>query len=96
MIMCIQNLIKFCPIILKSKIQILKSIKGRNSVSNKRKMTLYNPNVDLVNDNVHTKFSLNLSIRSQYIEQKPNYAGMTDYDRERENDGQGKSSIAPR
>ena len=28
--------------------------------------------VDLVNDNVYTKFCLNLSIRSQDIEQKPN------------------------
>ena len=31
-----------------------------------------NPNIDLVNDNVYTKFGLNLSIRSQDIEQKPN------------------------
>ena len=38
--------------------QILNSIKGCNSVANlqKKKMTLYNPNVDLVNDNVYTKF----------------------------------------
>ena len=28
-------------------------------------MTLYNPNIDLVNDNVYTKFGLNLSIRYQ-------------------------------
>ena len=33
-------------------------------------MILYNPNVDLVNDVVYTKFSLNKSIRSQNIEQK--------------------------
>ena len=32
------------------------SIKGRNSVANLQKIMLYNPNVDLVNDNVHTKF----------------------------------------
>ena len=32
------------------------SIKGRNSVANLRKMTIYNTNVDLVNDNVYTKF----------------------------------------
>ena len=39
MIMCIQNLVKFCPFILKiwSKNQILESIKGRNSVANLRK-----------------------------------------------------------
>ena len=42
------------------------SIKGRNSVANDnvQKMTIYNPNVDLVNDNVYTKFGLNKSIRS--------------------------------
>ena len=34
-------------------------------------MTIYDPNVDLVNDNVYTKFCLDKSIRSQDIEQKP-------------------------
>ena len=35
--------------------QILNSIKGCNSVANlQKKMTLYNPNVDLVKDNVYT------------------------------------------
>ena len=48
--------------------QILNSIKGRNSVANLKKMTLYNPNVDLVKDNVYTKFGHILSIRSQDIE----------------------------
>ena len=39
MIMCIQNLVKFCPFILKiwSKNLILESIKGRNSVQICRK-----------------------------------------------------------
>ena len=39
MIMCKQNLVKFCPFILKiwSKNLILESIKGRNSVANLRK-----------------------------------------------------------
>ena len=37
--------------------QILNSIKGRNSVENlQKKMMLYNPNVDLVKDNVYIKF----------------------------------------
>ena len=36
--------------------EILSSIKGRNSVANLRKMKLYNPNIDLINDNVHTAF----------------------------------------
>ena len=36
--------------------QILISIKGCNFVANlQKKMTLYNPNVDLVKDNVYTK-----------------------------------------
>ena len=71
MIMSIQNLVLFCQLVLKKK-QILTSIKGRNSVANLRKTKIYNINVDLVNDNVHTKFGINLSIRSQDIEQKPN------------------------
>ena len=55
-----------------SKNQILTSIKGRNSVANMRKTKIYNTNVDIVNDNVYTKFGLNLFILSQDIEQKPN------------------------
>ena len=35
-------------------------------------MTLNNPNINIVNDNMYTQFGLNLSIRSQDIEQKPN------------------------
>ena len=71
MMMSIQNLVLFCQLVLK-KNQILTSIKGRNSVANLRKTRIYNTNVELVNDNVYTKFGLNLSIRSQDIEQKPN------------------------
>ena len=71
MIMSIQNLVLFCQLVLK-KNQILTSIKGHNSVANLRKTKIHNTNVDLVNDNVYTKFGLNLSIRSQDIEQKPN------------------------
>ena len=37
-----------------------------------RKTKIYNTNVDLVNDNVYTKFGLNLFIRSKDSEQKPN------------------------
>ena len=55
-----------------SKNQILISIKGRNSVANLRKTMIYNTNVDLVNDNVYTKFGLNRSTRFQDIEQKLN------------------------
>ena len=73
MMMSIQNFVLFCQLVLKKK-QILTSIKGRNSVANlqKKHTKIYNTNVDLVNDNVYTKFGLNLSIRSQDIEQKPN------------------------
>ena len=46
------------------------SIKGRNSVANLQKRMIYNTNVDLVNDDVYTKFGLNRSIRFQDIEQK--------------------------
>ena len=70
MIMCIQNLIKFCPFILKiwSKNQILEPIKGHNSVANLQKKKFYHTKIDLVNDDVYTKFGLILSIRSQDIE----------------------------
>ena len=74
MLMCIQNLVKFCPLVLKilsgneilrsikgrnsvaNGNEILRSIKGRNSVANLRNLTLYNPNLDLINVNVYTKF----------------------------------------
>ena len=70
MIMCIQNLVTFCQFVLKilGKNQILTSIKDRNSVANLRKTIIYNTNIDLVNDDVYTKFGLILSIRSQDIE----------------------------
>ena len=47
---------------------MLASIKRRNSVANLRKTTIYNTNVDLVNDDVYTKFGLILTIHSQDIE----------------------------
>ena len=72
--MCIQNLVGFCQIVLKilSGNEILKSIKGRNSIKILRKMTGNNPKLDLVNDDVHAKFGRILSIRSQDIEWKRN------------------------
>ena len=74
MMMRIQNLVLFCQFVLKilSKTQFLTSIKGRNSFANLRKTMIYNTNIDLVNDNVYTKFGLNRSIRFQDIEQKLN------------------------
>ena len=52
--------------------EILTSIQGRNSVKILQKMTGNNPKLDLVNDDVHTKFGRILSMRSQDIEQKRN------------------------
>ena len=74
MIMCLQNLVSFCQFVLKilGKNHILISIKGHNSVANLRKTMIYITNVDLVNDNVYTKFSLNRSIRFRDIERKLN------------------------
>ena len=74
MLMCIQNLVRFCQFLLKllSGKEILTSIKGRNSVKILRKMTGNNTKLDLVNDDVHTKFGWTLSICSQDIERKRN------------------------
>ena len=74
MMMFIQNSVIFCQLVLKtlSKSQILISIRGHNSVANLRKTMIYNTNVDLVNDNVYTKFGLIRSIRFRDIEQKLN------------------------
>ena len=67
-------ILRICQFVLKilSKNRILTSIKGSNSVENLQKTKIYNTNIDLVNDNVFTKFGHILSIRSQDIEQKPN------------------------
>ena len=69
-----KSLVSFCQIVLKilSKNHILMSIKARNSLANLRKTMIYNINVDLVNDNVYTKFGLNRSICFRDIEQKLN------------------------
>ena len=71
MIMCLQSLVSFCQFVLKilSKNQILTSIKGLNSVANLRKTMIYITKIDLVNDNVYTKFGLNRSICFRDIEQ---------------------------
>ena len=73
--MCIQNLVRFCQLVLKimSGNKILRSIKGCNSDKILLKMTGNNPKQDLVNDDVHTKFGQILSICSQDIEWKPNF-----------------------
>ena len=52
------SLVKFCPLVLKilSGNEITTSIKGHNSVANLRNLPLYNPNLDIINVNVYTKF----------------------------------------
>ena len=75
MLMCIQNLVRFCQFILKilSRNEILTSIKGRNSIKISQKMMGNNPKLDLVNVDVHTKFGQILVFRSQDIDRKQNY-----------------------
>ena len=74
MLMCIQNLVRFCQFVLKilSGNEILTSIKGRNSIKILRKMTGNDPKLDHVNVVVHIKFGQFLSITTQDIEQKRN------------------------
>ena len=74
MMVCLPNLVSFCHFVLKilSKNPILTSIKDSNSVANLRKTKIDSTKIDLVNDNVYSKFRLNLSIHSQDIVQKPN------------------------
>ena len=74
MIMCIKNLVSICLFFLKllSKNQILTLIKNGNSVANLQKIMIYDTNIDLVYDNVYTKFGPHRSIRFQDIEQKLN------------------------
>ena len=50
MLMCIQNLVKFCSLVLKilSGNEILTSIKGHNSVANWQNLTLYNTNLEIL------------------------------------------------
>ena len=73
--MRLQNLVSFCHFVRKilSKNPILTSIKDRNSVANLPKTKIDNKKIELVNDNVCTKFGLNLSIPSKDIEQKLNF-----------------------
>ena len=74
MLMCIQNLVRFCQFILKilSGNKILSSIKGRDSIKILRKITGNNPKLDLVNVYAHTKFGQILSIRFRDNEGKRN------------------------
>ena len=70
MLICIQNLVRFCQFVLKilSGNKILTSIKGRNSVKILRKMPGNSPKLGIVNVDVHTHFGQILSIHSREIE----------------------------
>ena len=72
--MHIQNLIKFCPFVLKilSGNKILTSIKGHNYFTNLQKMTGNKPNLDLLNMNVYINLVKFFQICSQYIKLKRN------------------------
>ena len=74
MLICIQNLVRFCQSALKifDRNEILTSIKGHNSVKILRKMTGNNPKLDHVNVDVHINFGLILSICSRDNERKQN------------------------
>ena len=48
-------------------------IRTKNNMSPPPSVGGHNTNLDLVTDNVYTNFGLILSIRSQDIEQKPNF-----------------------
>ena len=88
MLMCIQNLVKFCPLVLKkfcplvlkilSGNEILRSIKGRNSVTNLRKLTLYNPNLDLINAMCIQNLVKFCPLVLKILSGNENYDGMTE------------------
>ena len=75
MLMCIQNLVRFCQFVLKilSVNKILTKIKGRNSIKILPKMTGNIPNLGPVNVDAHTKFGKILSNCSQDTERKRNF-----------------------
>ena len=58
-------------------------------------MTLYNPNIDLINVNEYTKFGKILSIGSQDIEWKRNGNGKNRIQNYGITEGQAISNIAP-
>ena len=53
-----------------SGLEILTSFKGRNSVMNRRKWTLNNHKLDVININTCVKFGQNPFLHSQDIERK--------------------------
>ena len=69
MIMSIMASIFLFVLKILRKNQNLTSIKGHNYVANLQITMIFNTSVDLVNENVYTKFGLNWSIRFQDIEQ---------------------------
>ena len=72
MLMCTQNLVRFCQFILEllSGNEIQTSIKGRNLVKILQKNDRYNPKLDLINVDAHITFGQIQSNHSQDIEWK--------------------------
>ena len=72
--MYVQNVVKFCPFVLKilSRNENLTPIKGHNSVTNLRKMPGNNPNLNLLNMNAYIKIGEIIAICSKDIERKQN------------------------
>ena len=73
-VMHVQTLVKIHLFILQilNGHEILTSFKGRNSVMNRRKWTLNNPKLDVINFNTCVKFDQNQFLHSQDIERKRN------------------------
>ena len=98
MLMCIQILVKFCLFVLKilSRNEILTSIKGRNSVANLQKMTIYNTNIDLVNDNVYTNLVKFCPFVLKILSGNENYDGITELQNDIKTEGQtGQIQYSP-
>ena len=72
--MHLQNFTKIHQLVHKilSINKILTSIKGHNSVENKRKIFFNHPNLHLINISAYAKFDQNPQNNSQDIEHKPN------------------------
>ena len=69
--MILRELLSTCPQVIEGN-RFLVSIKGHNSVTNLRKMTGDNPNLDIVDMNAYIKLGEILSICFQIIEQIQN------------------------
>ena len=72
MLMCIQNLVRFCPAFLKILSEKRNSDVNQGPSPSKFCMMGNDPKLVIVNVDVHTKFGETLSSHSQDIERKRN------------------------